>query len=41
LDDQELAKELPLGGGGTVTIYTKFAEPFHVITKMWTNYLPI
>jgi multidrug resistance efflux pump len=47
LDDQELAKQLPLGGAGTTAIYTKFAEPFHIITKItvrikaWMNYVPI
>lgn len=47
LDDQELAKTLPLGGAGTVAIYTEFAEPFHVISKItvrikaWTYYAPI
>jgi multidrug resistance efflux pump len=47
LDDQELAKTLPLGGAGTTAIYTSFAEPFHIITKItvrikaWMNYLPI
>jgi multidrug resistance efflux pump len=47
LDDQELAKELPLGGAGTTAIYTNFAEPFHIITKItirikaWMNYAPI
>jgi multidrug resistance efflux pump len=47
LDDQELAKQLPLGGAGTTAIYTKFAQPFHIITKItvrikaWMNYLPI
>ena len=47
LDDQELAKQLPLGGAGTTAIYTKFAQPFHIITKItvrikaWMNYVPI
>lgn len=47
LDDKELEKELPLGGAGTVAIYTKALAPLHVITKitvrikMWMNYLPI
>jgi len=47
LDDKELEKQLPLGGAGTVAIYTKALKPLHVITKitvrikMWTNYLPI
>jgi multidrug resistance efflux pump len=34
LDDEELAKELPLGAAGTTAIYTDFAEPFHIITKI-------
>jgi multidrug resistance efflux pump len=47
LDDQELAKQLPLGGAGTTAIYTKFAQQFHIITKItvrikaWMNYVPI
>ncbi len=47
LDDEELAKQLPLGGAGTTAIYTKFATPFHIITKItvrikaYMNYLPI
>lgn len=34
LDDQEMAKELPLGAAGTTAIYTDFAQPFHIITKI-------
>jgi multidrug resistance efflux pump len=34
LDDEELAKELPLGAAGNVAIYTDFGKPFHVITKI-------
>jgi multidrug resistance efflux pump len=34
LDDEELAKELPLGAGGTTAIYTDFGKPFHIITKI-------
>ena len=34
LDDEQLAKELPLGAAGTTAIYTDFAAPFHVITKI-------
>jgi multidrug resistance efflux pump len=34
LDDEELAKELPLGAAGTTAIYTDFGEPFHIITKI-------
>jgi multidrug resistance efflux pump len=34
LDDEELAKELPLGAAGTTAIYTDFAKPFHIITKI-------
>jgi membrane fusion protein (multidrug efflux system) len=47
LDDQELAKELPLGGAGTTAIYTKFGGPFHIISKIalrmkaWIYYAPI
>ena len=42
-----LDKKLPLGAAGTTAIYTKFANAFHIITKItvrikaWTNYLPI
>jgi multidrug resistance efflux pump len=44
LDDEDLARELPLGGAGTTAIYTKVGGPFHVISKIvvrmkaWTNY---
>jgi multidrug resistance efflux pump len=47
LDDASLAKELPLGAAGTVTIYTNVGQPFHLISKItirikgWMNYLPI
>ena len=47
LDDEELAKELPLGGAGTTAIYTSFGKPFHVISKIalrmksWIYYAPI
>ena len=34
LDDEELAKELPLGAAGNAAIYTDFGKPFHVITKI-------
>jgi multidrug resistance efflux pump len=34
LDDEELAKALPLGDAGTTAIYTDFAQPFHIITKI-------
>jgi multidrug resistance efflux pump len=46
LDDPELAKRLPLGGAGTTAIYTDYAKPFQIITKisvrmkMWLNYAP-
>lgn len=46
LDDPKLAKELPLGAAGTTAIYTDFAKPVHVITKItvrikaWMYYLP-
>ena len=47
LDDQEQAKELPLGGAGTVAIYTQVGGPFHVISKIalrmksWIYYAPL
>jgi multidrug resistance efflux pump len=47
LDDEELAKELPLGGAGSVAIYTKTGRPFHVISKITIrlnalmNYTPL
>jgi multidrug resistance efflux pump len=47
LDDEALAKELPLGAAGTTTIYTDFGKPFHLISKItirikgWLNYVPI
>jgi len=47
LDDEELAKQLPLGAAGTTAIYTDFGKPFHVITKItvrikaWMCYLPV
>jgi membrane fusion protein (multidrug efflux system) len=47
LDDEELAKELPLGGAGTTAIYTQVGKPFHVISKIalrmkaWIYYAPI
>lgn len=47
LDDKQLEKDLPLGGAGTVAIYTKKLQPFHIISKitvrikMWMYYLPI
>jgi multidrug resistance efflux pump len=47
LDDEELAKSLPLGAAGSVAIYTKSGKPFHVISKIalrmqgWLFYLPI
>ena len=47
LDDEELAKELPLGGAGTTAIYTKAGEPFHLISKIalrmkgFLYYLPV
>lgn len=34
LDDEELARELPLGAAGTTAVYTDFAQPFHIITKI-------
>ena len=47
LDDPKLAKELPLGAAGTLTIYTNVGSPFHIISKItirikgWMNYLPM
>jgi len=47
LDDEALAKELPLGGAGTTTIYTNVGQPFHLISKTtiriksWIYYAPI
>lgn len=44
LDDEDLAKRLPLGGAGSTAIYTSFGTPFQVISKIairiqaWTNY---
>jgi len=46
LDDEELARKLPLGAAGTTAIYTEVGKPFHVITKItvrmkgWMYYLP-
>lgn len=34
LDDEELARQLPLGAAGTTAIYTDFAPSFHIITKV-------
>jgi membrane fusion protein (multidrug efflux system) len=34
LDDEEFARELPLGGAGTTAIYTDTGNPFHSITKI-------
>jgi multidrug resistance efflux pump len=47
LDDEELARKLPLGAAGTVAIYTGWGKPFHLITKItvrlkaWMNYAPM
>ena len=46
INDDELARELPLGAAGAAAIYTDFGRPFHIITKItvrissWMNYLP-
>jgi hypothetical protein len=46
LDDEELAKTLPLGAAGTTAIYSGFGKPFHSISKIalrmkgWLYYLP-
>ena len=34
LDDEDLAKKLPLGAAGTTSIYTGFGKPFHLISKV-------
>lgn len=47
LDDDELARDLPLGAAGTVAIYTDVGKPLHLISKIairmvdWMNYLPL
>lgn len=47
LDDEELAKTLPLGAAGTTAIYSGFGKPFHVISKIalrmkgWLYYIPV
>lgn len=47
LDDEQLARTLPLGAAGTTAIYTEFGKPFHVISKIalrmkgWLYYLPV
>ena len=47
LDDEELAKTLPLGASGTTAIYSDFGKPFHLISKIalrikgWLYYLPV
>lgn len=47
LDDEELAKTLPLGAAGTTAIYTDFGKPFHLISKIalrmkgWLYYIPV
>ncbi len=47
LDDEDLAKELPLGAAGSVAIYSDVGGPFHVISKItvrikaWMNYVPM
>jgi multidrug resistance efflux pump len=47
LDDEELAKQIPMGAGGNVAIYTDFGKPFDIISKItvrisaWMNYVPI
>ena len=45
LDDEEVARQLPQGAGGTVAIYTQAGKPVHVISKValrmnaWLGYL--
>jgi hypothetical protein len=47
LDDEDFARELPLGGAEMVAIYTDVGNAFHVISKItlrikgWTYYLPV
>jgi multidrug resistance efflux pump len=47
IDDEELAKALPLGAAGSVAIYTGFGGAFHVISKIvvrmkgWLYFLPV
>jgi multidrug resistance efflux pump len=47
LDDDDLARKLPLGAAGMTAIYTDVGKPFHLISKIalrikaWTYYLPI
>lgn len=47
LDDEELARALPLGAAGTAAVYTDFARPFQAISKValrmkaWLYYLPL
>ncbi len=46
LDDEALAKKLPLGAAAVATIYTDYGKPFHMISKVvirmkgWMYYLP-
>lgn len=45
LDDEDLARSLAMGTGGTAVIYTDFGKPFHIISKVvvrinaWMYYL--
>ena len=45
LDDEEVARQLPQGAGGTVAVYTDAGKPVHVISKValrmqsWLGYL--
>lgn len=47
LDDEQLAKQLPLGAAGSVAVYTDVLKPFHLVSKIsvrinaWVNYAPI
>lgn len=47
LDDEELARNLPLGAAGTTAIYTGVGKAFHVISKItvriksWLYYIPV
>jgi multidrug resistance efflux pump len=47
LDDEDLARQLPLGAAGAVAIYTDSGKLLHVMSKIslrmkgWLNYLPM
>lgn len=45
LDNEEFARSLPQGAGGSVAVYTNYAKPVHIISKVvmrmnaWMGYL--